>query len=60
MMALWWVLIALGVFFLAKWLLQQREDRQAGDSPLEILDKRYAKGEISEQEYERLKKTLTQ
>ncbi|MEJ2695078.1 MAG: SHOCT domain-containing protein [Candidatus Sulfobium sp.] len=32
---------------------------EASDSPLELLDKRYARGEISEEEYEEKKRIIT-
>ena len=62
-MAIFWILVIIGIFFLVKWLMEQgRGDRNkaAGeDSALEILKKRYAKGEIDQNEFEQKKKDLT-
>ena len=56
-MALFWVVLIVGAVFLVKWLMRQgglaRED-----SALEILKKRYARGEINKQEFEELKRDL--
>jgi putative membrane protein len=57
------VLVIIGIFFLVKWLVEQgrgRRNRDTGeDSALEILNKRYAKGEIDKNEFEQKKKDLT-
>jgi len=37
---------------------RQGEDRDAGETPLQILQKRFAKGEIDSDEFERMKRNL--
>ncbi|HZP94615.1 MAG TPA: SHOCT domain-containing protein [Burkholderiales bacterium] len=58
MHALWWVfwvvvIVALVAFVLPGWNRGERE------TPLEILKRRYAAGEISKDEYEERRATLT-
>jgi putative membrane protein len=59
MHALWWVfwiiLIVVFVGFMTSSLRGQASDRE---TPLEILRRRYAKGEISSEEYEERKAKL--
>jgi putative membrane protein len=57
-MLMWIIFIAIfGV--LIYFLMQAAKGRgRAGETPLEILKKRYAKGEIAREEYERMKKDL--
>lgn len=44
---------------LAVWLLRRpRADGQGGETALDILKKRYARGEISREEFERMKQDL--
>lgn len=47
------VLIAFGIYYLAG-----GGRRAASDRPLEILKERYARGEISKEEYERIRQEL--
>jgi putative membrane protein len=57
-MVVFWVLVIIGIILLVKWLLAQGSG--AGrDSALEILKERYAKGEITKEEFEKKKKDLT-
>jgi putative membrane protein len=51
---LFWVLVAVGVVVLVKWLAEQSSmGASARDkSPLDIVRERYARGEINREEYE--------
>ncbi len=55
-MGLWWVLLILGIVVLAKWLFGGA--KPGGRRALEILDERYARGEIGKEEYEQKKQDL--
>ncbi|MBU1136903.1 SHOCT domain-containing protein [Patescibacteria group bacterium] len=55
-MLVFWALIIAGVVILAKRLIKPEEKKS--DSAMEILRKRYAKGEINKEEFERIKKDL--
>lgn len=58
-MLAFWVLIIVGIVVLIRWLINQSKSGVFGRTPLEILKGRYAKGEISREEFERMKKDLT-
>jgi len=56
-MIAFWALIITGGVFLIRFLV--RQGRARADSPLEILKRRYAQGEISKEEYEEKRRDLT-
>ena len=58
-MLAFWVLVALGIAYLVKWLLSQDQGRKSESKALEILKERYAKGEIDKKEFEAKKKDIS-
>ena len=57
-MALFWVVIIVGVIYLIKLLADKSRNGTQTESAEEILKKRFAKGEISQEEFEEIKKDL--
>ena len=59
-MILFWGLVILAIAALAKWLMRQPPDGgSARDKmPLQILQERYARGEVDREEYEQKKQDL--
>jgi putative membrane protein len=59
-MILFWLLISLGIAALIRWLQAQSGSAQGtrGKTPLEIVQERYARGEIDRDEYEQKKRDL--
>ena len=56
-----WILLIVGIVLLVVWVVQKAMGGGAGrleESALEILKKRYARGEISKEEYEEKKRDL--
>lgn len=55
-----WGLVILGVVAAVRWLFLRGTRPEAGppEPPLEILKRRYARGELSREEFERMKKRL--
>ncbi len=56
-MVLFWVVLIVGVVLLVRWFLGSSGFTR-GESALEILKKRYARGEIDHQEFEEKKRDL--
>jgi putative membrane protein len=61
-MLVFWGLVIVGLVFLIKWLIQTTSGGKAvghtGSKAIEILKERYARGEISKEEFETMKKDL--
>jgi putative membrane protein len=53
-----WVLIILGIVFLVRAILRAERKGAAEETALDILKKRYAKGDISKEEFEEKKKDI--
>ena len=62
-MIVFWILVLVGLAFFIKWLIQSTNSGRAGGAggnrALEILKKRYARGEIDQVEFERMKMDLS-
>jgi putative membrane protein len=58
-MLLFWVLVLLGVLALGKWLFAGGLRSSAPGTALDILNERYARGEIGREEFEQKRKDLT-
>lgn len=63
MMFLWWALVALAVVWLVRYAARNAGDRpgvgRVGESALDILKKRYAKGEITKKEFDEMRKDIS-
>jgi putative membrane protein len=60
-MILLWGFAIVGFIFTVQWLLSRRKSEKEErplQSPLDILKSRYVRGEITEEEYKRIKKDL--
>ena len=60
-MLLFWGLIIVGLVLLVRWLWDRTQPGTmagVGDAPLDILKRRYARGEIGKEEFDRMKQDL--
>ncbi len=62
LMALFWIAVIVGIIFLIRWIVVSTGGKghavTSEDSPLEILKRRYARGEINKEEFEQKKRDL--
>ena len=60
-MAVFWISVIVGIVFLIRWIIlstNKGRETKPEDSAIEILKRRYAKGEINKEEFEEKKKDL--
>ena len=55
---IFWLLLIIGIILAIKWVLGASSSVGKSPSALEILKQRYASGEISEEQYHRMKKEI--
>jgi len=55
-MIIFWALVILGIIYLLKLVIGA--EKQKGETSLEVLKKRYARGEITKDEFEEKKKDI--
>jgi len=62
-MIIFWIVVIAGVVLLVRWIVstgeKSRGPQLSKDTAIDILKKRYAKGEVSKEEYERMKKDIS-
>ena len=61
MMLLFWILIIVGAVLIIRWLVTEAgsQGAAAADTTLDILKRRYAKGEITKDQFEAMKRDLS-
>lgn len=55
---LWLVLIGVVIYLIIQGAKSKTGTGSTGESPIDILKKRYAKGEVTKEEYDKIKKDL--
>lgn len=58
MMAFWWLFVLIIIALAVGWLSRRNRSVVSTDSAMEILRRRYARGEISKEEFEEKKRDL--
>lgn len=54
-MIIFWALVIVGVVYIVQVATRSGRNHDKHEAPLEILKKRYAKGEISKEEFEKMR-----
>jgi putative membrane protein len=55
-----WILLVIVIVIAFYLVVQTQKGRTSRETPIEILKKRYAKGEITKEDYDRLKQELSE
>jgi putative membrane protein len=58
MMLVFWGVVIVGIVLAIRWLVNQGKDVRSTDPALDILRQRYARGDISKDEFEAKKRDL--
>ena len=59
MMLVFWAAVIVGIVLAIRWLVTQSKESRPTDTALDILRQRYARGDISKEEFESRKRDLT-
>jgi putative membrane protein len=59
MMLVFWGVVIVGIVFGIRWLAGQGRDLRSADTALDILRQRYARGDISKEEFDAKRRDLT-
>ena len=59
MMLVFWGVVIVGVVLVIRWIASQGKASRASDTALDILRQRYARGDISKEEFDAKKRDLT-
>lgn len=57
-MFLWWILLILAIAGIGSFFFRQQDNKNRDKSATDILKERYARGEISKQEFEEMKRDI--
>lgn len=58
MMVFWWIIVIAAIVVVINLINRSKYHPSAGESALEILKKRYARGEIDQAEFDRMKREI--
>lgn len=61
-MIIFWLIVVAAIVFIIRWITVSDKDRRAAgkqESPLDILKRRYAAGDITREEFEQTKRDIT-
>lgn len=59
-MAIFWILVIVGIVYLVNLVAGRSGKEEKQDTALDILKKRYARGEVTKEEFDRMRDDLMQ